>query len=79
MAGNITEWVKDLYHGDYTDAPTDGSAWMGHGMKCPDDDDDVMRIHRGGTWGSTGIPRLTTRLLTCTSASWPQLGFRCVR
>ena len=30
MTGNIWEWVGDIYHEDYTDAPTDGSAWTAH-------------------------------------------------
>ncbi len=27
MHGNAIEWVEDCWHGDYIDAPTDGSAW----------------------------------------------------
>ncbi|MDD5391988.1 MAG: formylglycine-generating enzyme family protein [Thiothrix sp.] len=27
MHGNVREWVQDCWHDDYTDAPTDGTAW----------------------------------------------------
>ncbi len=27
MSGNITEWVEDCYHDNYTGAPRDGNAW----------------------------------------------------
>jgi formylglycine-generating enzyme required for sulfatase activity len=28
-AGNVWEWVEDCWHGDYKEAPKDGSAWLG--------------------------------------------------
>ena len=28
MGGNLWEWVEDDWHGDYTDAPADGSPWI---------------------------------------------------
>lgn len=31
MVGNVWEWTQDCWHNDYTDAPTDGSAWMAGG------------------------------------------------
>ena len=42
MHGNVWEWCADAWHGDYTGAPTDGSAWLGP--------DGVDRAMRGGCW-----------------------------
>ena len=49
MHGNVDEWVEDCWHQDYTDAPTNGSAWL---SGCPDVD---LRVLRGGSW-SNGRP-----------------------
>lgn len=47
MHGNIPEWVEDCAHRNYTDAPTDGSAWgQENGGACE------KRIIRGGSWQS---------------------------
>jgi formylglycine-generating enzyme required for sulfatase activity len=43
MHGNVWEWCQDLWHEDYTGAPTDGSAWMTGG-------DSTGRVLRGGGW-----------------------------
>jgi formylglycine-generating enzyme required for sulfatase activity len=40
MHGNVSEWCLDAWHGDYRDAPVDGSAWIVGG------DDNV--VTRGG-------------------------------
>ncbi len=45
MHGNVWEWVQDVWHDDYTDAPTNGSAWLSGG-------DQAGRVLRGGSWGS---------------------------
>jgi formylglycine-generating enzyme required for sulfatase activity len=42
MHGNVSEWCFDLWHGDYQDAPADGSAWIAGG------DDNV--VIRGGSF-----------------------------
>ena len=41
--GNVWEWVEDCWHGDYTGAPADGSAWTSGG-------DCGSRVLRGGSW-----------------------------
>ena len=43
MHGNAFEWVQDVWHENYTDAPTDGSAWVTGG-------DQTLRVLRGGSW-----------------------------
>ena len=42
--GNVSEWTEDCWHENYTDAPTDGSAWI--------DADCKQRVRRGGSIGS---------------------------
>jgi formylglycine-generating enzyme required for sulfatase activity len=44
MHGNVLEWCQDVWHENYEDAPTDGSAWIKGG-------DSSLRILRGGSWG----------------------------
>lgn len=44
MDGNVTEWVRDCWHANYTRAPNDGSAWINPGCST--------RVLRGGSWGS---------------------------
>ena len=47
MVGNVWEWVDDCYHGSYSGAPTDGSAWGG---RARDAGDCTFRVLRGGSW-----------------------------
>lgn len=44
LHGNVYEWCADNWHGNYTGAPTDGSAWTVGG-------DDNRSPMRGGCWG----------------------------
>jgi len=44
LHGNILEWCADKYHGTYTGAPTDGSAWS--------NDRHQTYVLRGGCWYS---------------------------
>ena len=48
MAGNVWEWVEDVWHNNYEGAPTDGSAWVQGGYSW-------RHVVRGGSWGD--IPR----------------------
>ena len=43
MHGNVWEWVEDVWHDNYTEAPTDGTAWTSGG-------DSSRRVLRGGSW-----------------------------
>jgi formylglycine-generating enzyme required for sulfatase activity len=45
MHGNVWEWCQDVWHGNYKDAPTDGSAWL-------DGRDSDVRVLRGGSWNN---------------------------
>ncbi|MFM7885851.1 MAG: formylglycine-generating enzyme family protein, partial [Pseudanabaena sp.] len=47
MHGNVWEWCEDDWHGDYEDAPNDGSAWL----IDSDNRSQVRRLLRGGSWG----------------------------
>ena len=41
--GNVWEWIQDCWHGNYSGAPTDASAWT---TGCSD----KTRVLRGGSW-----------------------------
>jgi formylglycine-generating enzyme required for sulfatase activity len=63
MHGNILEWCADNYHGNYHDAPTDGSVWTSY--------IDRTNVLRGGSWYS--------KLSYCRSAfrTYYQPNYRC--
>ncbi len=70
--GNVSEWVEDCYHNNYTGAPTDGSAWTAGECK--------FRVHRGGSWYV--VPQALRS--ACRSYSSPgyrflDIGFRVAR
>jgi formylglycine-generating enzyme required for sulfatase activity len=49
MQGNVSEWVDDCWHDDYTaKTPTDGSAWIDEG-NCNG------RVVRGGSWEDSQV------------------------
>ena len=43
MHGNVFEWCQDHWHGNYDDAPEDGSAWLTDKLEA-------NRVVRGGSW-----------------------------
>jgi formylglycine-generating enzyme required for sulfatase activity len=48
MHGNVSQWVEDCWHDDYTaKTPTDGSAWV--------EGDCNGRVLRGGSWGDSDV------------------------
>ena len=72
MAGNVSEWVQDWYHIDYTNAPTDGSAW--------ESPSGSTRVVRGGGYTDFGWwLQVAYRWYYDPSIPDPTLGFRCAR
>jgi formylglycine-generating enzyme required for sulfatase activity len=71
--GNVWEWVEDVWHEDYEDAPADGSAWVQGG-------DASRRVVRGGSW--LNVPqslRSATRNSSSSDLRVSYLGFRVAR
>ena len=72
MAGNVLEWVQDWYHGSYSGAPADGSAW--------EDPVGDKRVKRGGSWyGFADSLRTSHRNLGYPDSRNFYNGFRCAR
>ena len=73
MHGNVSEWVEDCYHANYTGAPADGSAWTAGG-------DCSSRILRGGGWDNSPVNlRSASRGRGTTFIQSNSLGFRVAR
>ena len=72
MAGNVWEWTEDCWHGSYSGAPTDGSAWT---RNCEYD-----RVSRGGSgFDPAGHLRATPRSTIPPAPAPVNLGVRCAR
>ena len=72
MAGNVWEWVQDLWHDTYTGAPTDGSAW--------ESPSGSHRVIRGGCFVFVAdFLRAAFRYFDDPSVQSDYLGFRCAR
>ena len=73
MHGNVWEWCQDHWHGNYQDAPTDGSAWLSS-------DTGAGRVLRGGSWDDVarGV-RAAYRLDVHPDYRIVNFGFRCAR
>jgi formylglycine-generating enzyme required for sulfatase activity len=48
MVGNVWAWVEDCWHGNYDDAPADGTVWT-EGGNCK------SRVVRGGGWDNAPL------------------------
>jgi formylglycine-generating enzyme required for sulfatase activity/uncharacterized caspase-like protein len=73
MAGNVREWVEDIWHDSYKGAPTDGSAWLQGG-------DASLRAVRGGSWNyNPQVLRAASRDWLATDYRLSDLGFRVGR
>ena len=73
MHGNVWEWVEDCWHGSYSGAPTNGSAWTSGG-NCR------VRVLRGGSWLITPRPlRSANRLWLTSDLRFSYFGFRIAR
>jgi formylglycine-generating enzyme required for sulfatase activity len=76
MAGNVAEWVQDVYQWDYyrvspTQSPT--------GPLAGDEGEAQARVRRGGGWDYGWVMvRATDRSLDLPEARESELGFRCV-
>ncbi|OQW38839.1 MAG: hypothetical protein A4S08_08725 [Proteobacteria bacterium SG_bin4] len=74
-AGNVSEWTQDCRHGNFNNAPSDGSAWLEK-----DGGDCSSRVVRGGAWFlKPQYLRSAYRNSTLTVAGSILKGFRIAR
>ena len=72
MSGNLWEWCEDWWHGDYSGAPGDGSAWL--------DLTGSSRVLRGGSFTTAAVSVRSARRTSHTPSNrTAYLGARCVR
>ena len=72
LAGNVWEWVQDVYHATYVGAPTDGTAWV--------DGDASRRVLRGGGYADPAAAMSATRRIAGDpSLQLSNQGIRCCR
>ena len=71
--GNMEEWVQDCVNDSYTNAPTDGSAWLAG--------DCTRHVVRGGSWvsGPRYYHRASSRSSYPTANRNTTVGFRVAR
>lgn len=73
LYGNVTEYVADCSHDDYSGAPVDGSAWLKE--NCGG------RVARGGAWGDLpeGARSATRHTMRSPALRSQSFGFRVAR
>ena len=72
MDGNVSEWVADCWHDNYTRAPADSRAWLNPGC--------ATHVVRGGSWGSAPDQvRSAYRLAAPTETRSARVGMRIAR
>lgn len=72
LDGNLSEWVEDCWHDNYTRAPRDSSAWVNPGCE--------RHVVRGGSWGSDPLQvRSAFRTSAPADARSARVGFRVAR
>ena len=72
MLGNVSEWTQDCWNGNYSGAPTDGSAWAAG--------DCFLRVVRGGSWEDAPLGlRAAYRVGSPTVIRVYRRGFRVAR
>jgi formylglycine-generating enzyme required for sulfatase activity len=73
MHGNVYEWCQDSWHDNYTDAPTDGSAWLSS------KEDSNTKLLRGGSWlNDPEDCRSAYRSYDFLDGNYYNIGFRVV-
>ena len=71
MEGNVSEWVEDCWHDNYTRAPRDSAAWVNPGCE--------RRVVRGGSWWTrTNYNRSACRHPSKQVGGPGRIGFRVV-
>jgi formylglycine-generating enzyme required for sulfatase activity len=72
MSGNVWEWTEDCWNGNYSSAPTDGSAWTAG--------DCSLKVVRGGSWfDDPQVLRSANRGRFATAVRLIVNGFRVAR
>ena len=72
MHGNVWEWCQDDWHKNYTNAPTNGSAWNNQSVSS-------YKLLRGGSWYSgAGYCRAADRFSNSRGYRYEDCGFRVV-